>query len=69
MLFQIIGLEGGPSKVKPILSPLPRGTSHGKKFREGTPTSPEVIGAHTLNFNPSFLFTRSKVLAGPLSRL
>jgi len=29
-----------------------------KKFREDTPTSPEVIVAHTLNFRPNFQFSR-----------
>ena len=27
-----------------------------KKFGENIPTSPEVIGAHTLNFKPNFNF-------------
>jgi len=27
-----------------------------EKFREGTPTSREVIGAHTFNFRPNFKF-------------
>jgi len=29
-----------------------------KKFCEDTPTSPEVIGAHTLNFKPNFKFSQ-----------
>jgi len=29
-----------------------------EKFREDTPTSSEVIGAHTLNFRPNFKFPR-----------
>ena len=29
-----------------------------EKFREDTPTSPEVIVAHTLNFRPNFKFSR-----------
>ena len=28
-----------------------------EKFREDTPTSPEVIEAHTLNFKPNFKFS------------
>ena len=44
-------------KAIPILSPLPRGISRGKKFCEDTPTSPEVIRAHTLNFRPNFKFS------------
>ena len=55
-------------KVIPILSPLPRGTSPGKSF-EDTPTSPEVIGAHTLNFKPNFIFLRLKFFGGPPSQL
>jgi len=27
-----------------------------EKFGEDTPTSPEVIGAHTLNFRANFIF-------------
>ena len=29
-----------------------------EKFLEDTPTSPEVIEAHTLNFEPNFKFSR-----------
>ena len=32
-----------------------------EKFREGTPTSREVIGVHTLNFRPNFKFSRLKL--------
>ena len=28
-----------------------------EKFRDDTPTGPEVIGAHTLNFRPNFKFS------------
>jgi len=49
--------EAGLPKVIPILSPLPRGTSPGKKFCEDTPSSPEVIGAHTVNFKRNFKFS------------
>jgi len=47
---------GGPSKIVPTLSPLPRGKSSGKKILEDTPTSPEVIEAHMLNFMANFKF-------------
>ena len=33
-----------------------------EKFHEDTPTSPEVIEAHTLNFKPHFSFSRLKFL-------
>ena len=36
-------------------------TSSGNNFYADTPTSPEVIGANTLNFKPNFKFPRSKV--------
>ena len=35
-----------------------------EKFREDTPTSPEVIEAHTLNFKPNFKFSRLKFFWG-----
>jgi len=44
-------------------------THHLEKFREDIPTSPEVIGAHTLNFKPNFKFSRLQFLGGPLSPL
>ena len=45
---QIFG--GGPSKsYHPYLA-----SRRLEKFREDTPTSPEVIKAHTLNFKPNF---------------
>ena len=34
------------------------------KFREDTPTSPEVIEAHTLNFKPNFKFSQLNFFAG-----
>jgi len=40
-----------------------------EKFREGNPTSPEVIDAHTLNFKPNFKFSRLKFFGGPPSQL
>jgi len=35
-----------------------------EKFPEDTPTSPEVIEAHTLNFKPNFKFSRLKFFWG-----
>ena len=35
-----------------------------EKFHEDIPTSPEVIGVHTLNFKPNFKFSRSRVFFG-----
>jgi len=40
-----------------------------EKFREDTPTSPEVIEAHTLNYKPNFKFSRLKFVGGPPSQL
>jgi len=37
---------------------------HLEKFREDTPTSPEVIEAHTLNVKPNFKFLRLKFFGG-----
>ena len=37
-----------------------------KKFHEDTPTSPEVIESNTLNFRPSFKFSRLKFFWGTL---
>jgi len=36
-----------------------------KKFCEDTPTSPEIIGANTLNFKVNFKFSGLKFLGGP----
>jgi len=38
-----------------------------KKFYEDTPTRPEVIVAHTLNFRPNCKFSRLKIFWGPPS--
>jgi len=59
----------GIVKVVPELSPLPCRTSTEKKFREDTPTSPEVIESNTLNFRPDFLFSRLKFFGGTPSQL
>ena len=47
-------LGAGMVKIDSISSPLLRGTSTEKKSLENTPTNPEVIEAHTLNFRPNF---------------
>ena len=46
---------GGPSKRRHV---------GWKKFCEDTPTSPEVIGAYTLNFKPNFKFSRLQFFGG-----
>ena len=52
---QIFG--GGPSKsYTRIISPL-LASRRLEKFLEDTPTSPEFIEAHTLNFKPNFKFS------------
>ena len=64
---QILG--GGPSENGThIITPALRQVDL-KKFREDTPTSPEVIVAHTLNFGPHFKFSQLKFLGGPPSQL
>ena len=35
-----------------------------EKFHEDIPTSPEVIGVHTLNFKPNFTFSRLEFFGG-----
>ena len=40
-----------------------------EKFREDTPTSPEVIEAHALNFKANFKFLQLKFFGGPQSQL
>jgi len=40
-----------------------------ENFGVDSPTSPEVIEAHTLNFKPNFTFSRLKLFAGPPSPL
>jgi len=35
-----------------------------KKFREDTPTSPEVTDSNTLNFRTNFNFSRLKLFEG-----
>jgi len=36
-----------------------------EKFVEDIPTSPEVIGAYTLDFRPKFKLSRLKLFGGP----
>jgi len=51
-------LEGGPPENGThIITPALRHVNW-KKFREHTPTIPEVIVAHMLNFRPNFKFSR-----------
>ena len=51
--------RGGPSKnCTHIITPATRHVDW-KKFREDTPSSPDVIEAHTLNFRASFKFLRT----------
>jgi len=64
---QILG--GGPSKNGThIITPALRHVEW-KKLHEDTPTSQEVIVAHTLNFRQNFKFSRLKFLRGPPSQL
>jgi len=50
-------LGGGPFKsCTHIITPASRHVVW-KKFREDTPTGPEVIGVRTLNFRPNFKFS------------
>ena len=44
-------------------------TDHLEKFHEDIGTSPEVIGAHTLNFKPNFKVLRLIFLGGAPSQL
>ena len=49
---------GGPSKrYTHFITPVSRHVAW-RKFCEDTPISPEVIGAHTLNFRQNFKFSR-----------
>jgi len=59
---QILG--GGPSKSGTHIITPPSWHVVWKSFREGTPTSREVIGAHTLNFRPNFKFSRLNFFGG-----
>jgi len=63
---QILG--GGPSEnCTRVITPALRHVDF-KKFHEDTPTRPEVIVAHTLNFMPNFKFSRLKFFWGPPSQ-
>jgi len=63
---QILG--GMPSESYPhFITPTSRYVAR-KRFCEDTPISPEVLVAHTLNFNPNFKFLRLKFLEGPPSQ-
>jgi len=63
---QILGC--GPSKsYTHFITPASRDVAW-KNFCEDTPSSLEVIGAHTLNFRPNFKFSRLNFLGGPPSQ-
>ena len=47
-------MGAGIVKIVRELSPLLRGALTEKKYREDTPTNPEVIESNTLNFRPDF---------------
>jgi len=65
-LSQILG--GLPSKsYTHFITPTSRYVAW-KRFGENTPISPEVLGAHTLNFKPNFKFSRLKFFGGPPSQ-
>jgi len=54
--FALPNFRGLPSKsYTHFITPASKHVAW-KKFCEDTPTSPEVIGAHTLNFKPRFKF-------------
>ena len=56
-------LEGGPSKNKNRYHPC-LATRRLEKSHEDVPTSPEVIGVHTLNFKANFKFSRLELFGG-----
>jgi len=57
-------LEGGPSEnCTHVITPASRHVGW-KSFHEDIPSSPEVIGVHTLNFMPNFKFSRLKFFWG-----
>jgi len=60
-------LEGRPSKkLYPFYHPC-LAARRLEKFREDTPISSVVIGAHMLNLRPNFEFSRLKFFGGPPS--
>jgi len=61
-LSQISG--GGPSKSYTHFITAASRHAAWKKFCEDTPSSPEVIGAHTVNFKPNFKFSRLNIFGG-----
>jgi len=67
--FALANFRGEPSKsYTHFITPVSRHVAW-TKFCEDTPTSPEVIGAHTRNFKPNFKFSQLKFLGGPPSQL
>jgi len=71
MIFSLSQISGGgPSKIYTHFITAALRNVAWEKFCEDTPTSPEVIGAHTVNFKPNFKFSRLNFLGGePLSQL
>jgi len=62
--FALPNCRGLPSKsCSHLITPASQPVAW-KKFCEDTPTSPEVIGAHTLNFKPNFNFFTMKFFWG-----
>ena len=57
-------LGGGSSKSCTHIITLASHHVVWKKFCEDTPTGPEVIGAHTLNFRSNFKFSPLKFFSG-----
>jgi len=56
-------LRGGPSKnCTHVITRL--ATRRLEKFHEDIPTSPEIIGVHTLNFKPNFKFSPLEFFLG-----
>jgi len=68
VFFALPNFRGRPSKTyTDFITPDSRHIIW-KKFCDDTPTSPEVIGANTLNFNVNFKFSGLKFFGGPPSQ-
>jgi len=69
VFFAVPKFRGWPSKsYTHFVTPASRHVAW-KKVYEDTPTSPEIIGAHALNFKPHFKFPRLNFSWGTLSQL
>jgi len=65
--FALLNFRGRPSEnCTHVITPALRHVAC-KKFHEDIPTSPDVIGVHTLNFKPNFKFSGLQFFGGPLS--